>query len=665
MNYPKILLKFITLLALIGLCIGPVLADKRGPAGVVANVGAASQRIALVIGNGGYPNNRRNNLFGPLDNPLNDADDMKAMLERYGFKVLLLKDGNRQAMEDAIDDFTEQLQYDSVGLFYFAGHGVQVEGVNYLIPVGQRFRRAKNVKFHAINATEVLEMMEEAGTQVNLMILDACREHLPVKKSRGLSRLGLAEMTATGTIVAYASAPGKTASDGGGRNGVYTQHLLNAMNNGGGLPIYEVFQNTGAAVKKATNNAQNPWINSSFYGQFCFGPCRGRQNVVIPPARPDVSQLLRTCERHFKANRLTTGRGGTALVCYEEVLQQDKHNAEALEGLENIEAKYVGWIESFIKRGRFNKAKQYLANLRKVNPESPKLVELEERMQPSSVVSPSQLSSLPSTNNNAFRAGKVFRDRLKDGSLGPEMVWVPAGDFRMGDIQGGGRSDEQPVHWVSVKRLAMGTHEVTVGDFRRFVRAKMYKTDAEKGGDCWTHEDGWKKVKGANWRNPKFSQNDNHPVVCVSWNDATTYADWLSQQTSRRYRLPTEAEWEYTARAGSETMYWWGTEIGSNKANCYGNMCGDRFEYTAPVGSFVANAFGLYDTAGNVWEWTCSEYENKSNSKKNRRISQNSPRALRGGAWGYLPRSVRTASRKRVSQVNRSGYVGFRLARQP
>ncbi len=663
MNYPKILLKFITLLAIIGLSIGPVLADGRGPGGIAENgpnIEAASQRIALVIGNGGYPKSRRNNLFGPLDNPPNDADDMKAMLERYGFKVLLVKDGNRQTMEEAIDDFTEQLQDDSVGLFYFAGHGVQIEGTNYLIPVGQRFRRAKNVKFHAINATEVLEMMEEAGAQVNLMILDACREHLPVKKSRGLSRLGLVEMTATGTIVAYASAPGKTASDGGGRNGVYTQHLLNAMNNGGGLPIYEVFQNTGAAVKSATNKAQNPWINSSFYGQFCFGRCRGRQsNVVIPPppVGPDVSQLLRTCEKHFQANRLTTGRGGTALVCYEEVLQQDKHNAKALKGLENIEAKYVVWIESFIKRGRFNTAKQYLANLRKVNPESPKLVELEERIQSgSSVVSPSQLSPLPSTNNNVFRAGKVFRDRLKDGSFGPEMVWVPAGDFRMGEIQSGGDS----VHWVSVKRFGIGKYEVTFAEYDKFAEA----TGREKPSD-----EGWGR--------------GNRPVINVSWDDATAYAKWLSQQTSRRYRLPTEAEWEYTARAGTETARYWGND--PNDACRYANVhdntskqenngfswthhkCTDGYAQTAPVGRFKPNNFGLFDMLGNVWEWTCSEYEGKYTGKENMCISQKSgsPRALRGGAWFIKPWDVRTANRYGNSRDSRNDYVGLRLARLP
>ena len=254
-----------------------------------------------------------------------------------------------------------------------------------------------------------------------------------------------------------------------------------------------------------------------------------------------------------------------------------------------------------------------------------------------------EIESTPTTPTGS---GKFFRDRLKDGSLGPEMVWIKGGSFRMGDIQGSGSSDEKPVHLVSVARFAMGRYELTVGEFRQFVKATGYKTNAEKQGSCWTVGDD----NGKNWRNSGFSQTENHPVVCVSWNDATAYAAWLSQQTGHTYRLPTEAQWEYAARAGTTTKYWWGNDIGSNKANCYGNYCGDRFEYTAPVGSFSPNPFGLYDTVGNVWEWTCSKYENRYNGEENRCSRQKSGglRALRGGAWYNGPWSVRAAYRHRA-----------------
>jgi formylglycine-generating enzyme required for sulfatase activity len=276
---------------------------------------------------------------------------------------------------------------------------------------------------------------------------------------------------------------------------------------------------------------------------------------------------------------------------------------------------------------------------------------------------------------------KIFRDRLKDGSQGPEMVRIQGGSFRMGDIQGGGDSDEKPVHSVSVARFAMGRYEVTVGEFRQFVNATGYKTDAEKQGSCWTYAGSWKKVKGANWRKPKFSQTNTHPVVCVSWNDATAYAKWLSQQTGHTYRLPTEAQWEYAARAGTTTSRYWGND--PNEACRYANVhdntskqknngftwthhkCTDGYAQTAPVGRFKANAFDLFDMLGNVWEWTCSEYEDKYTGKESKCIRQNSGsrRALRGGAWGYKPWSVRAAGRYWESHDGRYLIVGLRLAR--
>jgi len=226
------------------------------------------------------------------------------------------------------------------------------------------------------------------------------------------------------------------------------------------------------------------------------------------------------------------------------------------------------------------------------------------------------------------KPGTVFRDSLKDGGKAPEMVIIPAGKFRMGDITGNGDDDEQPVHEVSVKSFAMGRYPVTVGEFRQFVEATGYKTEAEKrdGAYVWKDND-WKMLKDANWRKPYFSQDESHPVVCVSWNDAQAYIKWLSEETGKQYRLPTEAEWEYAARAGTETDYWWGNDIDETKAN-YSNNLGR----TSPVGDYEANPFGLYDTVGNVWEWTCSEYEEKYNGKEKQCVTGGSRLSLRGGS---------------------------------
>ncbi len=225
----------------------------------------------------------------------------------------------------------------------------------------------------------------------------------------------------------------------------------------------------------------------------------------------------------------------------------------------------------------------------------------------------------------------------------PEMVTIPAGQFRMRDIQGGGDSDEQPVHTVSVKSFAMSRHEVMFEEYDYF---------AEQMGREKPSDNGWGR--------------GNRPVINVSWDDATAYAEWLSQQTGQKYRLPTEVEWEYAARAGTQTDYWWGNEIGKNRANCDG--CGSQWDnqQTAPVCSFRANPFGLCDTAGNVWEWTCSVYEEKYKGEELKCAGQNDsrPRVFRGGALFNQARWLRASYRDGFTRELRFFNVGFRLFRR-
>ena len=233
----------------------------------------------------------------------------------------------------------------------------------------------------------------------------------------------------------------------------------------------------------------------------------------------------------------------------------------------------------------------------------------------------------------------IFRDRLKDGTLGPEMVELPSyRNFRMGDIQGGGDSDEQSVDTVYIQLLAMGRYEVTFAEYDKFAEATGRNKPSDSGYG-----------------------RGNRPVINVSWDDATAYADWLTQQTPSRYRLPTEAQWEYAARASAETKYWWGNDIGSNNANC-NSSCGDSYRYTAPVGSFAANGFGLFDTAGNIWEWTCSKYENRYAYAHRSCVSGGSHLVFRGGSWKEKPGNLRAADRSYRSHDYRSNGVGFRLA---
>ncbi len=266
--------------------------------------------------------------------------------------------------------------------------------------------------------------------------------------------------------------------------------------------------------------------------------------------------------------------------------------------------------------------------------------------------------------------GEVFRDTLTDGSLGPEMVWLPAGTFRMGDLQGDGWSDEQPVHEVSVSRFAMGKYEVTNAEFVRFLNAVNRRGSESEPWFETKAEDSSSHITGSIGHFQVEAGYENHPVADVSWYGAVAYAEWLTQQTGHQYRLPTEAEWEYAARAGTETSYWWGNKIGYNRANCDG--CGSKWDdkQTAPVGSFPANPFGLHDTVGNLWEWTCSGYESRYNGKEQvcldkESASDGSHFVLRGGSWNGGTRDARAAERKGRSRSMCYGDCGARLVRIP
>jgi len=231
----------------------------------------------------------------------------------------------------------------------------------------------------------------------------------------------------------------------------------------------------------------------------------------------------------------------------------------------------------------------------------------------------------------------------------PEGVWtepvtgmkfrrIPGGSFRMGSpATEEGREDDERQHTVRVDGFWMGETEVTNRQYRRF----------KPGHDSKSSEG-------------HSLNGDEQPAVYVSWHDAVAYAKWLSQKTGKHFRLPTEAEWEYAARAGTTTARYWGESIGRNNANCDG--CGSDWDgkQTAPVRSFKPNAFGLHDMLGNVWEWTCSDYDGREQECA---VAADEYSA-RGGSWGLEPWRVRAANRNIYFPVHRSLGIGFRLARE-
>lgn len=265
------------------------------------------------------------------------------------------------------------------------------------------------------------------------------------------------------------------------------------------------------------------------------------------------------------------------------------------------------------------------------------------------------------TQPSASAVPQFFRDTLTTGSSGPEMAWIPAGKFRMGDLQGDGAFDEIPVHDVVIARpFAMSRFEITVQEFRTFVRATGYVTEAELHGGCMIQG-------GKSWHEPKEPQADNHPVICVSWNDANAYTRWLSEQSGKKYRLPTEAEWEYAARAGTTTRYSWGDTFIEQRANCWGCAPNQTSGWTLPVGSFAPNTFGLYDMQGNVWEWTASEWHEVYDGREQQITSlghNSGVRSIRGGGWFNGEPDIRPANRGSVAPYDRYNTMGIRVVRE-
>jgi TPR repeat protein len=249
---------------------------------------ASEHRVALVIGNGSYS-------FSPLLNPVNDARAISEALQSMGFQVTRLENATIRQMSDAARDFGDTLQKGDVGLFFYAGHGMQIKGRNYLIPIGADIQREDEVSFNAFDAGLLLEKMESAHSRVNIVILDACRNN-PFARSFRASSQGLAQMDApVGSYLSFATAPAKVASDGKDGNGLYTQYLLKAMRMPG-LKIEEVFKRVRVNVMADSDGQQIPWDNSSLTGDFYFippdsaatpaAPARESHSADLDPAPP-------------------------------------------------------------------------------------------------------------------------------------------------------------------------------------------------------------------------------------------------------------------------------------------------------------------------------------------------------------------------------------------
>ncbi len=518
----------------------------------------AEQRVALIIGNGAYEN-------APLKNPVNDARAIAGALSGMGFEVVKRENLDQKEMKREIQAFGQRLLRGGVGLFYYAGHGMQVNGRNYLIPIGAHIEHEKQVEYEAVDAGAVLSEMDHARNRLNIVILDACRDN-PFARSFRSTAQGLASMNApSGTLIAYATAPGSVAGDGEGAHGIYTGELVKTMQIPN-LKIEDVFKIVRTNVREITQGNQIPWESSSLEGDFFF--------------------------------KLSPDNGAHAQVA------EPVTSAPAL-----------------------------------------------------------QVAQLPRSEGPVQT---ISQRTWKEPVSGIEFVWVPGGCFFMGTPQDeeGRDNDETPVHEVCVGDFWMSKTEVTNGQFKKFQpehSSREYQGLSLKG--------------------------DEQPVVYVSWRDAVDFAQWLTNKNGGQYkfRLPTEAEWEYACRGGTETARYWGEDpegacVHENVADLTAGRqlgltdihhCEDGYAATAPVASFQPNPFGLYDMLGNVWEWCLDQYDAAGyfrHERDNPVIKDsrgNAERVIRGGYWHGGPAGVRCGDRGAGLPGGMNDDLGMRLVREP
>ena len=533
---------------------------------------APNKRSALVIGNSEYGSR-------PLRNPANDARLIGDRLKTVGFQSVVKENLGLAAMKAAIQSFAAQLPKGGVGLFYYAGHGVQINGRNFLVPTD--FDPAESdIAKQSLEVDEVIKAMV-GKSSLNIIILDACRnapEGFRVSNKDGLAEISNAP---AGTFIAFSTAPGKKADDGKGENSPYSSALAeNLLLRPSRLE--DVFIRTRIQMDYLTGGRQTPWESSSLRSVFYFTEDSLIQSTtVIANVPPIISTRL---------GQLTTIPFSVP-VLNESGQQISTINKTATYFVENS----VGLEMAQIRGGKFL------------------------------------------MGTSAVEAEKAYGDARKAKD-----------DLTLKTV-----AAEMPQHQVNVKGFFMSKFEITQAQ--------------------------WQAVMGTLPKEipPNFRRAD-FPVINISWRNANDFCQKLSLLTGKTYRLPSEAEWEYAARAGTDTAFSFGKSINSNLANfmaTFPYLSAEKGEYRespVAVGAFKAlNGFGLADMHGNVWEWTADNWSDdysdaptdgsawETDDKESRLY-----RVIRGGSWGSIGNNCRSSSRRKQGQSYGSTKIGFRVVMQ-
>ncbi len=641
----------------------------------------AEKRVALVIGNNAYQQ------VTPLKKAVNDAQAMGQELKELGFEVLLRTDVDRRGLLKARNEFLERLSGGDVAVLFYAGHGVQLQGSNYLLPVDIKAEREQDVIDEAIDLAGLLQQIAERRTKFSLAIIDACRNN-PFKsqgRSLGASR-GLTTLSApNGLMVIYSAGTNEEALDAlheqdQNPNSLFTRSFIRVMKQPG-IKDYDVVKQVQDEVDqqaKSVHHQQTPAIYDQAKGTFYFrlqveAPPGGSAQITVGGGvNPEVEAENRywdstercgqpECYRaylnkypqgqYLDLARVHLGSPGSGrpspaptLVTppptpvevapvghlqintnvAAEVWMEGKRQGESAPGKPlNLSRLPLGTVEVEAR------AKGYTWQKQRVEIKREQWEQLMMRLEaePPAVIIPATTSSSTSVATETTHQATAIE---------PEMVFVKGGSFMMGSPEGErDRGNDERQHQVTVKDYRIGKYEVTQGE--------------------------WEAVMGSN---PSYYKDcgENCPVETVSWKEVQDYIAKLNAKTGKTYRLPTEAEWEYACLGGHSGDTW--RYCGDNDVEKLAWFERNSGKKTHPVGQKQANGYGLYDMSGNVWEWTCSAYNagyDGNEQKCSRKSNSDEQRVIRGGSWVNDVLRVRSAARLRLTPAYR-GLLGFRLA---
>jgi len=595
---------------------------------------AAETRIALVIGNSNYAS-------GPLPNPANDAQMMADTLGSLGFEVIARRNADQNTMKRAIQEFGSRLEKggpSAVGLFYYAGHGVQLNGRNYLIPTTAQIDREGDVEIEAVSADWVIEQMRYARNRLNIVILDACRNNPFTRSMRSVDH-GLATMDApAGILIAYSTAPGAVAMDGNGRDSPYTEALSQAMRNQH-EPVEQIFKHVRVGVMSATANKQVPWESSSLTGDFYFAGARTAA-VEAPSVTPAVQSPTRAPSA------------------------ADDPAKSPSEGIGSRISNWFGLGKSAVEKPVPVPAPS--------KPSASSSGNLVVAAVPPGVIPGTR--ALPVLKSLGISVGAMtlsenyppatVRQLLERGtrrvSVGSSRAQIQAA---LAMCQ---RHTTTPNHCVEAMfsdettRTAvldpfdLDLAPVSVGEFRKFADSTRYKTEAEKSGYAYQSSDAEllaqgtaaSEIAGGNWRNgvKRGGTGDDAAVVGVTFQDAVAYCRYKGE------RLPTEDEWEFIARGPDRHTFPWGEDTSLALTN---GSAPPRVT-DGPPGGLADRYRGL---SGNVWQWVNTD-------PRDHNVVVRDHKVLKGGSWLESNPAFRRAAMRLYDRADHANEdTGFRCAK--